>query len=247
MKPLLGVRIVITRAVHQAEELAAPLRTLGADTILLPTIGISAPQDPAPLREAVARCNDYDWILFTSANAVQAFSAELQGERRCRAQIAAVGSATAQAAEECGFPVSLVPVKYVAESLVEAFAEHNIQGRRILIPSAAVTRDIVPKELRKRGAQVDVVEAYRNIVPPETAGKASEVFREPYPDWVTFASSSAVENLLLLIGTAPLRHVSIATIGPITSQTVAKSGLTVTSEAAVHTISGLVEAIVGRY
>ena len=247
MQPLAGVRIVVTRAVHQAEELAGPLRTLGADVILLPTIAIAPPEDSAPLREAAARCNRYDWIIFTSVNAVEAFAAELSQISSCQARIATVGAATAQAAERYGFPVSLTPEKYIAESLVEAFAQYQLKNCRILIPSAAVTRDIVPGELRKLGAQVDVVEAYRNIPPPETAQKAAGIFREPYPDWVLFASSSAAENLIALIGPEPLRNVSIGTIGPATSQTVTKAGLIVTTEASVHSVPGLMNAIVRRY
>jgi uroporphyrinogen III methyltransferase / synthase len=246
MQPLRGVRIVVTRALHQVEELAGPLRELGADVLLLPAIGISPPENPAPLQEAAAHRDQYDWIIFTSVNAVQAFSAELPEARRCCARIAAVGSATAEAAERCGFTVSLVPEQYVAESLAAAFAEQDLQGRRVLIPSAAVTRDVVPRELRKLGAQVDVVEAYRNVLPPETAQKASVIFREPYPDWVLFASSSAVENLVVSVGREPLSHVAIATIGPVTSQTVRKHGLTVKAEAAVHTVAGLIETVVRK-
>ena len=244
MQPLAGLRIVVTRAVHQAEELAGPLRTLGAQVLLLPTIGIGPPENPAPLREAAAQCSIYDWIIFTSVNAVQAFSAELPEGHRCRAWVATVGEATAQAAERCGFTVSLTPEKYVAESLVEAFSEDDLQDRRVLIPSAAVTRDVVPGELRKRGAQVDVVEAYRNMLPPETPQEAGKIFREPYPDWVLFASSSAVENLLAVIGRDPLQTVHVATIGPVTSQTAIRSGVSVTAEAAVHTVNGLIEAVV---
>ena len=247
MQPLAGVRIVVTRAAHQTEELAGPLRALGADVIPLPTIAIAPPANPGLLCDAAAHCHQYDWIIFTSVNAVEAFAAELSRNHNCRARIATVGAATAQAAERCGFTVALVPEKYIAESLVEAFAQEDLNNRRILIPSAAVTRDVVPRELRKLGAQVDVVEAYRNILPPETAQKAINIFREPYPDWVLFASSSAVENLVALIGVGPLRYVSIATIGPATSQAVAKAGLTVTAEAAVHSIPGLVEAVVLCY
>jgi len=247
VQPLAGVRIVVTRAVHQAEELAAPLRALGANVILLPTIAIAPPENPAFLREAAAHCDQYDWIIFTSVNAVEAFAAELPPVNNCRARIATVGTATAQAAERCGFVVSLVPEKYVAESLVEACAQQDLTDCHILIPSAAVTRDVVPRGLRKRGAQVDVVETYRNILPPEAAQKTKSIFRKPYPDWVLFASPSAVENLITLIGTEPLRNVSIATIGPVTSQTVLKTGLIVTAEAAVHSVPGLVEAVVRHY
>lgn len=246
MRELAGLRIVVTRAAHQAEELAKPLRDLGAEAILLPVIGIAPPADPRPLQTAARNASQYDWIVFTSANAVQAFAAELPYRAAmCQASVAAVGSATREAAEECGFKVAVIPEGFVAESLVEAFAAEDISGRRILIPSAAVTRDVVSTELRKRGAQVDVVEAYRNVIPVEARARAANVIRKPYPDWVTFASSSAVNNLVQLVGTAPLRLIKIATIGPVTSETAAKHDLEVTVEASVHTIEGMVNAISG--
>lgn len=235
---------MVTRAAHQAEELAGPLRELGAEVILVPVIGIAAPADPRPLRAAAQEAGQYDWIIFTSANAIRAFSAELSDSpAKCTAKVATVGSATREIAEQHGFKVALVPERYVAESLIEVFAYEDLNGRRILIPSAAVTRDVMPAELRKRGAEVDVVEAYRNVVPPEAAESAANVFRAPYPDWVTFTSSSAVGNLVRLIGTPSLRAVKIATIGPVTSKTVRNHGLRVVVEAATHTIEGLVNAI----
>ncbi len=249
MSRLAGIRIVVTRAAHQAEELAAPLRREGAEVILLPVIGIAPPSDLGPLRRAAADANGYDWIVFTSANAIAAFIAELPfPAAQCQASVATVGAATRQFAEQQGFRVAITPDKYVAESLVAALAAQGLNNRalsnrRILIPSAAVTRDIVPAALRNRGAQVDVVEAYRNVNPAETASQAREVFREPYPDWVTFASSSAVENLAQIVGVDALSRVQIATIGPITSQTARSHGLNVAAEARVHTVEGLVEAV----
>jgi uroporphyrinogen III methyltransferase / synthase len=235
---------VVTRAAHQAEELAAPLRKLGAEVILLPVIGIAPPLNPEALRQAAARCNEYDWIIFTSANAVSAFAAESpHSSGACKARIATVGPATREAAEEGGFRVSITPSKYVAECLVEALSAEDLKHSRILIPSAATARDVVPRELRKRGAEVDVVEAYRNVVPPEALEKAAAIFREPLPDWVTFASSSAVDNLASLIGVDRLRRTRIATIGPITSEAVRKHGLTVTAEAEPHTVQGLVHTL----
>ena len=244
MLPLKGMRVVVTRAAHQAEELAAPLRDLGVEVILVPVIGIAPPVDPTSLHDAARRADEYDWIIFTSANAVAAFATLLSPPlAACRARIATVGAATRESAEQHGFSVALVPKRYVAESLVEAFATTELNGSRILIPSAAVTRDVVPVELRKRGAHVDVVEAYRNVVPPEAAERAAAAFREPYPDWVTFASSSAVDNLVGLIGPSPLSVVRIATIGPVTSQTVRTHKLNVAAEALDHTVEGLVKAI----
>jgi uroporphyrinogen III methyltransferase / synthase len=244
VRTLAGTRVVVTRAVHQAEELAAPLRDLGAEVILVPVIGIAPPADPAPIGEAARRADEYDWIIFTSGNAVSAFvAAGPRSPVEYRGRVATIGSTTRDAAEQHGFRVTLVPERYVAESLVEAFAATDLRERRILIPSAAVTRDIVPAELRKRGAQVDVVEAYRNVVPAEASERAAAVFREPYPDWVVFASSSAIDNLIRLIGAELLHAVKIATIGPVTSQTVRKHELQVAAEAADHTVAGMVRAI----
>ncbi len=244
MPNLSGLRIVVTRATHQAEELAAPLREVGAHVLLVPVIGIAAPYDPAPLREAAAQCDQFDWIIFTSANAVNAFAAELPEPRsECPARIATVGPATRDAAERCGLTISLVPVAYIAESLVDALGREDLKGKRVLIPSAAVTRDIVPEALRGLGAKVDVVEAYRNIIPSGAAERVAEVFRPPLPDWITFASSSAVENTVKLGGLEPLRNMKIASIGPITSATIQEHGLTVAAEARIHTVDGLLEAL----
>ena len=241
---LVGVRIVITRAAHQAEELAAPLRALGAQIISLPLIEIAPPADPAPLREAARNVDQYDWIIFTSANAVEAFAAEQPFVESRPVRIAAIGEATREAAEAREFHVSLIPKRYVAESLVEAFAAEQLAGSRILIPRAEVARDVVPELLRRRGAQVDVVDAYRNIIPPDAAQRAAETFREPLPAWVLFASSSAVDRLAALCSIDVLRRVRIGAIGPVTSQTVRKHALTVDAEANPHNARGLVSAVV---
>ena len=244
MRLLDGLRIVITRATHQAEELGALLRNEGAEVIYLPTVAIEPPPDPAPLREAAAQCDAYDWIVFTSANAVRAFAAELPGPRMtCRAHIAAIGASTAAEARAAGFSVSVTPEKYIAESLVDALGKEDLQGKRVLIPSAAVTRNVVPHALAELGASVEVVEAYRNVVPSGAASLAKEILRDPFPDWITFASSSALENLVALIGTEPLKSVPIASIGPITSASVRRHGLSVAAEAHVAGAEGILQAI----
>lgn len=244
MGALTGQRIVVTRAPHQAEELAAPLRELGAEVIQLPTIAIAPPLDPEPLKLAASQCNAFDWIIFTSANAVAAFASELpQNPAACAASIATVGSATRAAARHHGFIVSITPETYVAESLVEAFHADGMAGLRMLIPSAAVTRDVVATELRRLGAEVSVVEAYRNVVPDDLPNRASAILREPYPDWITFTSSSSVDNLIRVTGTGPLLRMKIVTIGPITSETVRQHGLKVAIEAAVHSAKGIVTSL----
>ncbi|HWF47296.1 MAG TPA: uroporphyrinogen-III synthase [Bryobacteraceae bacterium] len=234
-------RVVVTRATHQAEELARPLRENGFAVLLAPMIGIAPPVDPEPLSRAAQNCNAYDWIVFTSANAVNAFAT---AGAQVTMPVATVGAATQKAAEQQGWRVALTPESYVAESLIEAFAKYDLLNRRILIPAAAVTRDVVPAALRSRGAQVDVVEAYRNIAPEEASARAKEIFCDPYPDWVTFASTSAVENLVAILGPEPLSQVRIASIGPITSLAIRKHGLAVAVEPDEHTIAGLVTALI---
>ena len=233
----------MTRASHQAEELAAPLRDLGAEVLLLPMIEIAPPEDSALLEQAASNCNRYDWIIFTSANAVDAFASALPVGFVCEAKIATVGEATRQACEQRGLAVLLTPQEYVAESLVEAFQEYDLHDHRVLIPSAAVTRDVVPVELRKLGALVHVVEAYRNIVPARSQMLVETMLREPYPDWALFASSSAVRNLEKLAGADRINRMQVASIGPVTSATARRLGVHVTAEAQVHDVQGLVSAV----
>lgn len=241
MRKLEGKRVVVTRAAHQAEDLARPLRELGAEPILLPVIGIAPPLDPEPLKQAAAR--PYDWIVFTSTNAVKAFAAHVADSAALAARIAVVGASTERIAREHGFRVNLVPEEYVAESLLAALANEDLRDRRILIPSADDARDVLPAGLRELGAIVDVVVAYRNVLPEEAKSLAPSIFREPFPDWVTVASPSAAKNLVRLIGTEPLARTRIASIGPVTSAAVRKLGLSVAAEAGVHSIEGLMEAM----
>ena len=241
---LQGVRIVVTRAAHQAEELGAALRHFGAEVICLPLIAILPPRDPEALARAAAEVDGYDTVVFTSANAVNRFMAARPANAPLpRASIAAVGAATRRAAEDFGLRVTLTPSEYVAESLVEALGEGGWQGRQVLIPRAAAARDLVPDELRRRGAEVTVVEAYRNDLPPEAVAQASEIFRAPLPHWVLLASPSAVENLIRLISVFTLRQMRLGSIGPVTSAAIRAAGLPVAAEATPHTAAGLVAAV----
>lgn len=240
--PLKGLRIVVTRAAHQAEELAGPLRTLGAEVMLLPMIAISPPADPEPLISAAQHAVDYHWIVFTSANAVESFANHLRAIP-AGPRIAAVGAATREAAEKHGFAISLLPREYTAESLAEAFVTQDLIAKRILIPRAAAARDVVPDKLRELGARVDIVEAYRNVLPESSAALAQEIFRDPLPDWVLLASPSAVQNLVQLCGKDVLHRIHLASIGPVTSATIAGLGLNVKAEADPHTTEGLVQAV----
>ena len=149
--------------------------------------------------------------------------------------------------EDLHLKVDLMPEEYVAESLVKAFAQQTLSGKRVLLPRAAVARDLIPAELTKLGAHIDVVEAYRNLVPPEAAERAREIFfAAKKPDWITFTSSSTVKNLLAITGREALDGVRIASIGPVTSETARAHGLTVDAEAKQFTLDGLIQSILDR-
>ena len=239
--PLFGRRIVVTRAREQAGTLSAKLRALGAEAIEFPTIEIQPAADYGPLDRAVADLASYDWLIFTSANGVRFFLDRLDRSstdlRALRARICAIGPATRAAIEGLHLRVDLMGAEYVAEGLLAAFAAHDLAGRRILLPRAAVARDLVPVELARRGAQVDVVEAYRTGVPSAAFDPAWR------PDWITFTSSSTVQNFVVMAGADAIRGVKVASIGPVTSATARKLGIDVAVEAAVFTVDGLVEAI----
>jgi uroporphyrinogen III methyltransferase/synthase len=246
--PLFGQKIVITRASDQAGELADRLRALGAEPQELPVIALEPPADSAPLDQAIENLPAYDWLIFTSVNGVRFFVARLDQSahdlRSLKARICAIGPATRKAIEDLHLKVDLMPEEYVAESVVKAFASQDLAGKKVLLPRAAVARDLIPTELAKLGATVDVVEAYRNVVPQNAASRAKEIFSsDKKPDWITFTSSSTVKNLLAITGADTLNGVRIASIGPVTSSTLCAHGLKVDAEAKQFTIDGLVEAI----
>jgi uroporphyrinogen III methyltransferase/synthase len=242
-RPLFGRRVIVTRAREQASGLVERLQELGAATVELPVIEIGEPDDGgAALREAAGRVGEYDWVVFTSANAVVRFFAALGavgfdtralGGRR----VAAIGPGTADALASAGVRPELVPERFVAESLLDAFPPGP---GRVLLPRAAVARDVLPAGLAERGFTVDVVEAYRTVVgrpSPEALAAAATASA------VTFTSSSTVTNYLAVAGDLPIPPV-VACIGPITADTARAAGLAVDVVAAEHTIEGLVAALV---
>jgi len=246
--PLAGKRIVVTRAREQADALSARLRELGAEVIEMPTIEIRPAADYVPLDRAIADLDRYDWLIFTSANGVRFFLDRLDRSatdlRSLRARICAIGPATRAAVEALHLKVDLMGKEYVAEGLLAAFAPHDLAGKRVLLPRAAVARDLVPAELARRGAQVDVVEAYRTVIPDGAAAQARAIFDAPNrPACVTFTSSSTVQNFVAAAGVLPgMKSVSI---GPVTTATARGLGIEVSAEARVFTVDGLVEAVLG--
>ena len=246
--PLFGKQIVVTRARAQASELSAKLRTLGAEPVEVPTIALQALDDYSEVDAAIRELNTYDWIVFTSANAVEFFMDRLfhspHDLRDLRAKICAIGPATAAVVGTLHLNVDMMPADAVAESVVSAFQSVDVAGCHILLPRAASAREVIPEALRARGATVDVVDVYRNVVPEDSRHLAQEIFsRDRKPDWVIFSSSSTVKNLLAITPAESLRGVKIASIGPITSKTVRMHGLDVAVEAEESSIDGVIEAI----
>ena len=245
-RPLFGKRIIVTRARAAASDLVDRLHELGAATVELPVIEIGEPADGgAALREAAGRVGDYDWVAFTSANAVSRFFAalvEVGSDTRALsgARVAAIGPGTAEALAAAGVRADLVPERFVAESLLDAFPDGP---GRVLLPRAAVARDALPAGLAERGWAVDVIEAYRTAVgrpAPEALAAAAGAHA------VTFTSSSTVTNYLAVAGDVPVPPV-VACIGPVTADTARAAGLTVDVVATEHTVKGLVQSLVDMF
>lgn len=245
--PLRGLRIAVTRDPSQASALCQLIAERGAEPVELPLIEIQAPADAGPLDRALSQLDAYDWIVFTSANAVRAVRAHLPegGEDRLRnRQICVIGTATRDAVEREGWRVSMMPERAVAEGVVAAFEALPLEGRRILFPAAAAARDVVPVELGRMGANVDVVEAYRTAPSERGAQQAGDLFRNgPKPDWVTLASPSAVKALLSAVPREALAGVRLVSIGPVTSAAMKRHDLAVDAEAAEQSAEGMLQAI----
>jgi uroporphyrinogen-III synthase len=286
-QPLSGVRVLVGRARHQASALSAQLRELGASVIEIPFIEIRKPRSFGPLDSALKNLGSYDWLILTSVNGVEAMWKRLEKLRRHpqskkregrdfsraakgsewvaalaaegRLHIAAIGPATRKAIEQRGTQVEVVPKEYVAESVVRSL-KNKVKGKRVLLVRAKVARDVIPRELRKAGAHVDVVEAYETVVPQSSRRRLQATLRNPkrQPHVVTFTSSSTVRNFVELLGSGRaartvrgqrrlpykgLEQVLMASIGPVTSSTLRQQGLPVNIEAREFTIPGLVEAL----
>ena len=219
--PLFGQRIVVTRDRRQSSMLAEPLEALGAETLFVPVIEIADAAERSSLEQAVQNLASYDWLIFTSVNGVRHFVEALDRSdidlRALRAKLCAIGPATRAAVEALHLRVDVMPEEYVAESLLEALAGEDLKSKRILLPRAAVARDLVPVTLRERGAVVDVVEAYRTIIPADALRRGAKEALEHKPDWITFTSSSlTVEEPAGGDGQSGARAgIRIASIGPV--------------------------------
>jgi uroporphyrinogen-III synthase len=245
MLPLADLRILITRAPHQASSLADELLRLGAVPVLVPTIEIAPPMSFAALDDALGKLSDFDLVVFTSGNAVEAFQqrAEHMGVERKPDRIAVVGPATAKAVERIGMIANLMPPTYTAESLAEMLAP-DAHGQHMLLVRAADAPDFLVNALVAAGATVTVAPAYRNRVPAESVAALTHLFSSPehYPDAVTFTSASTALNLVALLSAAGLtlpESIVRASIGPVTSQALGALNLPPHVEAATSTIPAL--------
>jgi uroporphyrinogen III methyltransferase/synthase len=245
-RPLLGRTVVVTRARSQASGLSARLRDLGARIVEVPTIRIDGPADGgAGLGRAVAELGDgrYEWVVFSSPNAVSALLERVPDARLFgSARLAAMGPGTADALSAWHLVPDLVPDRAIAEGMLEAFPDPAGPGSRVLLPRAAEGRDRLPDGLRAAGWEVDDVAAYRTVRMPLTGADRDGVARA---DAVCFASASSVTGLLAATGGPDEVPRVVVCIGPSTASAAAAGGLQVTAVAREHTIPGLVEALVG--
>jgi len=249
----------VTRPKDQSIELVERLEAMGAEAIEAPMIRILPPEDFAPLDEACARAGRFDWIVFTSANAIDAFMERLlAGGRDMRAlggvKVCCVGQATADVLADYGLTVDLTPTEYRAEAVLRALAElGSVRGQKILLPHADIGREVIAEELRAQGADVTEVVAYRTVAVDADREGEPDVYRmllERSIDVVTFTSASAVRNFVRVLGAEPaadlLGSTVVACIGPVTAEAAAQLNVATTIQPSSYTVPALVAAI-ARY
>ncbi|MBW1697544.1 MAG: uroporphyrinogen-III C-methyltransferase [Deltaproteobacteria bacterium] len=255
-RPLLGKRIVVTRAREQASELVSALFELGAECIEFPTIKVVPPDDWTPLDSSIEMLSEYDWLVFTSVNGVSYFFRRLFEKGKDmrvfgHVRTACIGPSTAGRLLDFGLKTDVLPETYRAESIIEAFRHEEINGKRILLPRAKEARPVLPVELTKMGALVDEVAAYQTEMVRDGAELLLDRLKSGTIDLITFTSSSTVKNFRALLPKDGfkdlLKSVTIASIGPVTSETARCLELEVHITAKSYTIAGLCEAILHHY
>ncbi|MDY6987574.1 MAG: uroporphyrinogen-III C-methyltransferase [Thermodesulfobacteriota bacterium] len=255
-KPLFGKTVVVTRTREQASELVSRLSALGAECLEFPTIRVVPPQDWTPLDRAIDRLDAYDWLVLTSVNGVSFFFDRLyekgQDVRALKdVRTATIGPATAKRLRDFGLNSDIVPETFRAESIIAAFRDEDLGGKRVLLPRAKEARPILPIEVRKMGATVDEIPAYQTEQVRHNVDELVGLLEKRAIDIVTFTSSSTARNFK---GCLPpdgverlMGGVKTASIGPITSDTARELGFNVDIEASEYTIPGLCQAILGYY
>lgn len=248
-KPLFGRKIMVTRSRHQASTLVDKIQELGGSAVEFPTIEIKPNSNTDELINMYENLKNYNWLIFTSVNSVEIFFENLKKYNFDirdigTARICAIGKVTQEAIEKRLLKVEVTPPDYIAEALIECLKNSIKEGDKVLIPRADVAREILPEQLREFGAGVDVVSLYETVIP--THSRESLAKKLEKVDTITFTSSSTVSNFIEILGKDNLNlleNKKIASIGPITTETAIKEGLTVNKTANEHTINGLVEIL----
>jgi len=257
-RPLFGKRIVVTRAREQASDFVALLSELGAECVEFPTIEVIPPPSWKEIDRAIRNLETYQWLVFTSVNGVKHFFDRLehsgQDARTLKGiRVAAIGPKTADAIRSKGVNPDLVPQEYRAEAVVEAFVKQGVQGLKILLPRAADAREVLPQELEKMGATVEVVEAYRTVKPEGRKSEIKAMLEKGDIHMVTFTSSSTVSNFMDMFQAENdqlltwMKTVTVACIGPVTAKTAEERGLSVHVTPSAYTIEALTQAIVDYF
>ena len=248
-RPLFGKRVLVTRARSQASKLVKQLEDLGADVLEYPTIEIVPVRDPAPLDEALRNIANYDWMMFTSSNAVRGIAARMKAigiDSRALAHLkfGVNGPSTANALAEIGINADLVPDQYLASAMVELLNKENIVPNNVLFPRSEIGRETLANGLKELGSKVDEVVAYSTETPNDSGDLARAAYEEGI-DFTTFTSSSTVRNLVDLLGGSPdlINTSKTVIIGPITGDTAKELNVNIDIQAQTQSIAGIVEAI----
>jgi uroporphyrinogen III methyltransferase / synthase len=255
--PLAGKRVLVTRAEGQSDEAAALLRQRGAEPVIVPAIAIGPPDDEAPAERAIAKLSSYDWIAFTSANGVErTWDLVVRSGKDAgafgKAKIAAVGPATAAALARHGLAADVTAEELRGEGLAKEMLASMESASRVLLLRAQAARDALPDALRAAGSTVDIAAVYATRAPPDLTDTLRPLFAEgslAKVDAVIFSSSSTVRHVCDALGppaAALLATVTVATIGPVTTETAKTLGVHVDAEASPYTVPAAIEALERR-
>lgn len=259
-RPLFGKRIVVTRSREQAGELVEMLEELGASPIVAPAIRIAPTDEPEALDRAAAEIGTFDWVIFTSANGVDAFMHRLlEGPGDVRdlkgVRICTIGPSTSSRLARYGIKVDLTPDEYRAEAILDALqSKGEVEGKRFLLPRADIARELLADELRRHGADVVEVAAYRTLQEPGSRDGDPDIYRmllDRRIDAVTFTSASTVRNFVKMLGEEPaadlLKDTVVASIGPVTAEAAQVLGISTSVMPSEYTIPALVQALVDHF
>jgi uroporphyrinogen-III synthase len=246
---LVGVRVLVGRTKSQAPALSRLLQQRGATVIEIPFIEIRPPHSWNELDRALQNLNTYDWLILTSVNGVKPLLSRMEhlalgAQKLRRIQVAAIGPATKAALQQRNVKVAVTPREYIAEAVVEALRD-RVANKRVLLVRAQQARDVIPRELKNAGAEVDVVPAYETVLPQKSRPRLQKLLGDARsrPHVIAFTSSSTVRNFMKLTSGLPVDGIRFVSIGPVTSNTMREAGLAVHAQAQEYTTEGLANAI----